>query len=115
MTATDDPEGQISADIPEEVRHRIAAASEMQRTADALGVGRKSVIPAPNAKLRYAEPQNCILHFVSPSNPVVPSFGVIIGLSLCAECLLQVAQAIVSDGFSAKEFVADAIAGDWIS
>ncbi|QNJ55974.1 hypothetical protein SEA_RASPUTIA_84 [Microbacterium phage Rasputia] len=102
----------IAASIPEEIRQRIGAAAEMQRVADALGVGSR---PAPpRKKLSYAEPSNCALHFLSPSQIVAPSFATVAGLSLCPDCTVRAAALIVNERLSTAEMIEHAMMGIWL-
>ncbi|QGZ16735.1 hypothetical protein PBI_DEWDROP_88 [Microbacterium phage Dewdrop] len=115
MTTTDPAEGAgFTADIPDDVRRRIETAGEMQRTLDALGVGRQILLPKPNPKLTYAEPQNCSLHFLSPNHEVVPSFTTLVGLSLCPPCALRAGELVVNERLSTAEMIEHALIGTWL-
>lgn len=116
MMTTADPEDvqRMQADIPEDVRNRIAAASELQRTLDALGVGPQGALPKPKPRLTYAEPSNCVLHFLSPSQPVRPSFATVAGLSLCPDCVVRCAHVIINERLSAAEMIEHAVMGTWL-
>lgn len=104
----------MSADIPEEIRSRISAAAELQRTLDAIGVGAQGALPRPKPKLTYAEPSNCVLHFLSPSQVVRPSFATVAGLSLCPDCTVRAAALIVNERLSTAEIIEHAMTGIWL-
>lgn len=118
MATATPPNAEVSegftADIPEDVRRRIETAKELQEVANQLGFGRQRSLPQPNPKLTYAEPQNCTLHFISPTHEVMPSFGTVVGLSLCPGCLLRVADAVVDERLSAAELLELARMGSWL-
>lgn len=116
--------------MSEEIRHFSAVSDEIRDRISPRGVQAQSSLPVPpafdprgkierklpaaNPKLLYAEPSNCILHFLTPEHDIVPSFTTFIGLSLCADCSLRVAAAVIDEGLSARELAELAMTGSWV-
>lgn len=100
------PEDQFSADIPKEIRDRMSTEEELREVTEALG--------SRNPQLRYAQPQNCTLHFLSPTREVKPSFFTVIGMTVCPQCCIRVGIIVDEMGLSAAEFIRLAQSGAWL-
>lgn len=109
MALIEDPDTHgFNADIPDDVRDRARQLPSRQAPRP------QRDLPEQKPELTYAPPSNCVLHFLSPGHEVRPSFATVIGLSLCPECTLHVAEEVASTKSTADKLITDALAGLWL-
>jgi len=106
MTMIEDP-GQFTADVPEDTLRRVGIDPEERPSKKRP----PAVPPVDNA----VPQQNCILHYISPSRQIVPSFTILEGLALCQGCVLRAADAAVRYDWIPRDFITQAVTGRWLN